>query len=150
MAEAQTLLHSYQSLDPGLHFSLVSEGPGGVARPLAPPPARHTFNKPRPERPSPHSLRPSAASSSAAESRRSAAARWRRGRRPRPVMVVRSWQDPRQRPTPWAASRVPCAWRCTRSRCRCPADTCKWRVGPGRGGGGEGDSPDWKEDGAEE
>lgn len=43
-------------------------------------------------------------------------------------MEPRSWPGPRQRLTPSAASRVPCAWKCSRSRCRCPADTCKWRA----------------------
>lgn len=33
------------------------------------------------------------------------------------------------------ASPAPCAWRCTRARCACPADTCERLRGAGRGPG---------------
>lgn len=83
---------------------------------------------------------PSAALSPSA--RRSSAARWRRRSRS-PATERLSRRSRRPRLTLSAASRVPCAWKCSRSRCRCPADTCEWRAPAGEGarcaGGLEGD-----------
>lgn len=120
--------------------ALLPRAPAPRAPPLArmrrpgPAPRAHATPRPRPPR----------SSSSAAAAPCSATARWRRKCRRR--RLVLRWRDPRRRPTPWAASRVPCAWRCTRSRCKCPADTCKrgraWSGGAGlRGSGAEGRGP---------
>lgn len=64
--------------------------------------------------------------------RRSSAARWRRRSRV-PATQPRSRRSRRPRLTPSAALRVPCAWKCSRSRCRCPAVTCEWQAPAGEG-----------------